>query len=62
MEEMEKRELISTGEAGKVLGVSRRTILAWYACGRLKEAFRLPSGHLRVKLSELIKIKENRDA
>ena len=50
---MEKRELITSGQAGKILGVSSKTILNWCIAGKFKTVIRLPSGHTRLLASEL---------
>lgn len=44
---------LSTGQAGKLLGVTSQTIRAYIERGHLK-AFTLPSGKIRVHESEVI--------
>jgi excisionase family DNA binding protein len=47
-----KKDLLTTGEVARSLGVTINTVKAWIRMGRL-EALRLPSGHFRVPRSEL---------
>lgn len=45
-------DYVSTGDAARLLGVSRSTVRRWITCGQL-EARRLPSGFVRVPLRAL---------
>jgi excisionase family DNA binding protein len=50
-------ELLTTGEAAELLGVSRWTCLRYIREGRLP-AVRLPSGHMRIKRSDVERLIE----
>jgi excisionase family DNA binding protein len=48
-------ELLTTSRVAKLLGVSQSTVERWIALDRLK-AIKLPSGHYRVRRSEVDRI------
>ncbi len=57
---MERGErLLRTGEAAKLLGVSRHSIYRWIEKGLIR-AVRLPSGRYRIPESEVRRILEGR--
>ena len=47
------RDLVTTAEAARELGVSRRTLLRYVERGYLTPTVVLPSGHLRWDLDDL---------
>lgn len=49
-------DLVSTGEAAELLGVSSQTIRDWVRAKRLK-AVELPSGQLRIPQDEIDRIR-----
>jgi excisionase family DNA binding protein len=48
-------ELLTTSRVAKLLGVSQSTVERWIGLDRLK-AIRLPSGHYRIRRSEVDRI------
>ena len=48
---MPDEELLTTGEAAKLLRVSKSTVLRYIRDGHLPGAIRLPSGYVRVPRS-----------
>ena len=52
-----QEKMFSTGEAGKLLGVSYVTVARWIRAGKLR-AIKLPSGHYRVPESEIKRLLE----
>lgn len=50
MKRMER--MLRSGEAAKILGVSRHTVIMWIKKGLIK-AVRLPSGRYRIPESEV---------
>jgi excisionase family DNA binding protein len=48
-------ELLTTSRVAKLLGVSQSTVERWIGLDRLK-AIKLPSGHYRVRRSEVDRI------
>lgn len=47
-------KLLSTPELCEFLGISRDTLYEWREIGAAPPAFKLPNGHLRFPLSELL--------
>ena len=45
--------LLTTAEAARVIGVSRSTLASYARKGLLRPAFRLPTGQLRWRLSDM---------
>jgi len=53
MEKLLKKNFFTTGEIGKLFGVSRISVYKWIKGGKLK-AFRIPGGKFRVYRKDLI--------
>lgn len=53
MEKLLKKKFFTTGEIGKLFGVSRISVYKWIKGGKLK-AFRIPGGKFRVYRKDLI--------
>jgi excisionase family DNA binding protein len=53
-------ELLTTSRVAKLLGVSQSTVERWIGLDRLK-AIKLPSGHYRVRRSEVERILQDQD-
>lgn len=49
-------DLITIGEAARILQVSTRTLLRWHDQGRLVPAVVLPSGHRRYRRRDIERI------
>ncbi len=55
-------ELLTTGEAARLVGVHRSTVDRWIRLGLLPIASRLPSGHARVRRDDVLElVKRERD-
>jgi len=54
-------ELLTTRNVAKLLGVSQSTVERWIGLDRLK-AIKLPSGHYRVRRSEVERILSDPDS
>ena len=54
-------ELLTTRTVAKLLGVSQSTVERWIGLDRLK-AIKLPSGHYRIRRSEVDRILRDQDS
>lgn len=53
-----ENQLYSIKQAAKYLGVSAQTLRNWEGLNRLVPAYRLPSGHRRYTLEQLVKFRK----
>jgi len=51
---MDLENLLTTKEAARKLGYSHKTLEAWRPEGRGPDYFRLPNGHIRYSLDDLL--------
>lgn len=54
MEDFKKKNFFSTGEVGRIFGVSRTAVYKWVKQGKLK-AFKIPGGRFKIKKQDLLK-------